>query len=182
MSEIEEKIHKMLVEDGFSPKKTAEIFADAIDIDEEKVLNYIKNEYPLTDQPGRRGLQYCLRCNPHLNGTLGKEGTEAVVRHRIPDRKDIEQVLIGTEPLCEECTKKLQGNPHVDLEPITDRGKELLEDDEEVVHECENPTWTKTSLVTENEGFDYVKCDKCGIKAKRYGMGNRFEIIGFDVK
>jgi hypothetical protein len=68
------------------------------------------------------------------------------------------------------------------LEPITEKGEELLEVDEGVVHECENPTWTKTSLVTENEGFDYVKCDECGIQAKRYGMGSRFEIIGFDVK
>jgi hypothetical protein len=181
MEELEEKIHEMLVEDGFSPQKVAEIFADNIDVDEEKVLNYIKGEYPLTDQPGRRGLQYCLRCNPHLNGSLGRDGTEAIAKHRIPDQEGIEQALTGVEPLCEQCTRNLQGNPHIDLEPITEKGEELLEDDEDVVHKCKEPDWYKLSLVTESGGFDWVECKGCGMQAKRYGP-NSIEVMGFDAK
>lgn len=45
---------------------------------------------------------------------------------------------------------------------------ELIEGQRYAVHEHQ---WDKTSLVTEAGGYDRMKCEKCGITGKRYGVG-----------
>lgn len=38
-------------------------------------------------------------------------------------------------------------------------------------HSIEKHDWRKTSLVTEAGGYDRMKCERCGITGKRYGLG-----------
>jgi len=33
--------------------------------------------------------------------------------------------------------------------------------------------------VTEDDGFDWIECEDCGIKAKRWGV-NRIEVVGHE--
>lgn len=184
--EFDELIADMVIEDGMSPNKFADLIADELDVQEQNVLEYLKEEYSLTNAPGRRGFKYCLRCNPYLNGSYGKDGTEAVAKQYIEDDPTIEQHLTGWEPLCYDCASKLKHNQYITLQPLPGHEDLDLFDDEEdeaetPTHECQDPTWTKLSLVTEAGMFDWVECEECGIQAKRYNP-NRIEVIGFDAR
>jgi hypothetical protein len=173
-------IEEWLIENAMSPESAASIISDSTSFSEEEVMEYIEAEFPLTSSPGRRGYKYCLRCNPHLNGMMGKDGTEAVAKHKIVDIRGMDQEITGWEGLCYDCASVIKDNPHVVLFPLEgNEDLDLFAEEEEVEHVCEDPEWRKTSLVTEKEGFDWVKCEKCGIKAKRHGM-NRYEIVGYD--
>ena len=183
--EFDEYIEQKLIEKSFSPERLAELVAEEADVSKEQVYDYIKDNFSLTDSPGRRSFDYCLQCNPYLNGSHGKDGTEAVAKHYIPEYDDTEQILTGWEGLCYECASQITHNSYVDLEPLP--GHEDLDifgddnEEESATHECQDPTWTKLSLVTEEGMFDWVECDECGIQAKRYNSNN-IDIIGFDAR
>lgn len=180
---MKEFIEEQLVEQKMEPQKLAELIATASDFSEEDVMKFIKHEFSITNGPGRRSFKYCLRCNPHLNGSYGEEGTEAVAKHKIPNEKGVEQGFTGWEGLCLDCARELESNPYVTLEPVS--GHEDLDiftdEEEEVVHECHDPSWFKLSMVTEDEGFDWVECEECGIQGKRHGFNN-VEVVGFDAR
>lgn len=184
--EFDELIEEILISDGMSPDSFAELIANELDVSEQTVIDYLKEEYSLTDAPGRRGFKYCLRCNPHLNGSYGKEGTEAVAKQHIEDDPDTEQHLTGWEPLCYDCASKLKPNPYITLEPLPgNEDLDLFDDEEDTsetpTHECQDPTWTKLSLVTEAGMFDWVECVECEIQAKRYNPNN-IEIVGYNAR
>ena len=132
---------------------------------------------------GRHGLQYCLLCNPFGNGTSGTDGTEAIGKYYLENIPGTDQHTTGWHAVCEPCAKMAE-NQGYEVLPLKDTEDHPFfegddEMDEEVTHDCENPSWTKESLVTEKEGFDWVKCDKCGLYAKRWGI-NRIEVISYD--
>jgi len=121
-------------------------------------------------------MQYCLICNPDGNGTSGEDGTEAIAKYYVENIQDKDQITTGWHALCEGCTEYLQGT--VDITPLDGHENHpLFSDDADVTHECDDPTWTKESLVTEDGGFDWVRCDNCNIWAKRYGM-NQIQLVG----
>lgn len=131
----------------------------------------------------RHGMQYCLLCNPHGNGTSGADGTEPIGKYYVEDIPGEEQVTTGWHGVCEPCAKMIRGQGYevIPLDGHEDHPFFAASDDqaEDVEHECEDPSWTKESLVTEADGFDWIVCDDCGIKAKRWGL-NRIEIVGYD--
>jgi hypothetical protein len=94
------------------PETVAEQLADHIDdytVDE--IMDHlIREKYSLTDGPGRRSMKYCLRCNPHLNGSDGQDGTEAVGIHVVPDIPDQDQFFTGREGVCERCAQDLMSH------------------------------------------------------------------------
>jgi len=180
---LEETVDKFLI-DGSAPERVAEMLAEKTNESKERILTYIKNNYTLTNSPGRRSFDYCLRCNPYLNGSHGEDGTEAVAKHHIPDQPDMEQVFTGWEGVCYDCAASMENNPEIDLQPLSGyEDLDIFQDgsEEEITHECEDPTWNKLSLVTEEGMFDWVECDECGIQAKRYNPYN-IDIIGFDAR
>lgn len=131
----------------------------------------------------RHGMQYCLLCNPFGNGTSGEEGTEAIGKYYVENQRGVDQHTTGWHGVCPSCARDMMNtgrnviplDGHEDHPVFADQGDE----EESVEHECEDPSWTKVSLVTEDEGFDWVECDECGIYAKRWGLGN-IEVIGHE--
>lgn len=133
---------------------------------------------------GPRGKDYCVLCNP---GGYGKQATQN------PDAEAIAEYYIdphthdsptGWQPICENCVPSIRNSKFGrSIRPLDGYEDHPLfqddEDDEQVVHECDDPTWTKQSLVTEDEGFDWVECDECGIYAKRWGLGS-IEVVGYE--
>lgn len=182
----EEVLDEYLVRKGFSPEKFAQMIASGRDITEPQIMELIRDNYSLTSDPGRRSFDYCLRCNPYLNGSHGKDGTEAVAKRKIPDERGVDQALTGWEGLCHDCASSIQSNPHVDLQPLPgcekmDIFQSNSDSEENVVHECTDPSWNKLSLVTEEGMFDWVECEECGIQAKRFGP-YKIEVVGFDAR
>jgi hypothetical protein len=129
----------------------------------------------------RHGMQYCLLCNPLGNGTEGEDGTEAIGKYYVEDIPGEDQHTTGWHGVCADCaeivapTNDVQPLPgHEDHPFFADGG----DGNGDVTHDCDDPTWTKHSLVTEDAGFDWVQCE-CSIWAKRWGV-NRIEIVGDD--
>lgn len=180
MSEVEEILHDYLVVEGWAPERFAETMADGSDLTVEGVMSLIRDKYTLTDDPGRRSMDYCLDCNPHLNGKHGRDGTEAIAKYKVPDIKGEDQFITGWQGLCEQCARSLKAGGY-DVVPLSGHeDHEMFQDTEDTPeHECEDPSWTKTSLVTEDGGFDWVECDDCGIQAKRHGLGE-IEVVGHE--
>lgn len=175
-----EYVEENLVEQGMSPSRLAELVTDQLDVTEEQVLRFISEKYTLTDSPGRRSFNYCLRCNPYLNGSHGKDGTEAVAKHYIQNEEGTEQALTGWEGLCYDCASTMVHNPYATLEPLDGHEDlDIFDTETETTHECTDPNWNKLSLVTESGGFDWVECNECGIQAKRHSI-NRIEVVGYD--
>lgn len=131
---------------------------------------------------GRHGLQYCLFCNPFGNGTSGDPGTEAIGKVYVEDEPGVEQHTTGWHGFCAECAEYFIPRAFSEWEPLPGHEDHPLfteNDDGEVrsiAHDCENPTWQKQSLVTEDGGHDIVRCEDCGIYAKRWL--ERIELIG----
>jgi len=73
--------------------------------------------------------------------------------------------------ICEDCVPFIQGQglEVIPLDGYEDHPLFTGNKDEDVEHECDDPSWSKTSLVTEDDGFDWIECEDCGIKAKRWG-------------
>lgn len=129
----------------------------------------------------RHGMKYCLLCNPHGNGTSGEEGTEAIGKYYVENIPGTDQHTTGWHGVCGPCARSVmrQGHEVTPLDGYEDHPVFADEEDEDVHHECEDPSWTKVSLVTEDAGFDWVECDECGIYAKRWGLG-RIEVVGYE--
>lgn len=175
--ELQSFIEESLVDDGFHPDVVAEIISDKVPVSEEDIAAFINETYSLTDSPGRRSFAYCLRCNPHLNGSHGRDGTEAVAKHTIQtDNENTEQTQ--WEGLCYECAQQLQ-QANSEVQPLPGNEDLDLFTDDTPTHECSDPSWEKLSLVTESDGFDWVECKTCGIQGKRYNMTS-VDVVGFD--
>lgn len=132
---------------------------------------------------GPRGTDYCVLCNP---GGYGKKATqdpdaEAIAEYRIPPETN--DPPTGWQPICDRCVPTIRGSQYGrsirPLDGYEDHPLFTDGEDDEVEHECEDPTWTKRSLVTEDGGFDWVRCDDCQIWAKRHGI-NRIEVVGHE--
>lgn len=184
--EFSEFVNKKLVTDGIPPETFVGIASSELDVSKESIDEFIREQYSLTNSPGRRSFDYCLRCNPHLNGSHGKDGTEAVAKHYIPDVTESEQFITGWEGLCRDCAEKMKENSNVDLKPLPGnedlplfKNETIQESSEEIVHECSDPEWEKLSLVTEPGGFDWMECKKCGIQGKKHTL-NSVEVVGYD--
>ena len=48
----------------------------------------------------------------------------------------------------------------------------LDDDQEDAARKITPHSWRKTSLVTQVGGFDWMVCEVCGIKGKRFGLGD----------
>lgn len=174
---LDEWFEEHLEESGMSPDEAARVISDVVEsASQEDALELIRDRYTLTRDPGRRSTEYCLFCNPHLNGKHGQDGTEAIAVYRVEDIPDKDQGLTGRHGVCERCLQNDQIRRGATPLPGYEDHEVFLEDNL-IEHKCENPSWTKTSLVTENEGFDWVECDECGQRAKRWGMGEEFELV-----
>lgn len=130
----------------------------------------------------RHGMQYCLLCNPFGNGTSGSEGTEAIGKYYVENIPGEDQHTTGWHGVCEMCAKMVmnQGYEVTPLDGYEDHPV-FADIEEDVEHECDDPSWTKASLVTESEGFDWVQCDDCGIYGKRWGLTtDTIEVVGYE--
>ena len=185
--EFRKYAERTLVKLSLQPEHFAELTAEEHDVTKKDVLEFVRKEFSLTESPGRRSFEYCLRCNPHLNGVDGKDGTEAIAKHYVPDKTGVEQYRTGWEGLCRDCVLTIKENDETTIKPLPgyedhDVMSDIMEEDKEVAHECPDPSWRKLSLVTENEMFDWVECEDCGIQAKRYGYAEDIEVIGYNAR
>jgi len=177
---LDKFLEDKLVREHWYPQRLAEFLSDEIEsVTEEDAFELIRDRYSLTEDPGRRSFDYCLRCNPYLNGSHGREGTEAIAKHKIETHPIAEQFITGWEGLCEDCARKFPFPER--LEPLPGHEDHDLFDtnSDEIEHTCVDFSWQKTSLVTEDGGYDWVECEECGIQAKRHGLNN-IEVIGYE--
>lgn len=132
---------------------------------------------------GPRGKDYCVLCNP---GGYGKKATED------PDAEAIAEYYIdpmfndpptGWQPICDYCVPVIRGSEYGrSLRPLDGYEDHPVfndDDEDDAVHDCEDPSWRKVSLVTEDGGFDWMECEECGIYAKRWGLGS-IEVVGYE--
>lgn len=165
---VEEAIAAVFHYDGIETEK----YIDAKDV--------VKEILPTTDGRGRRSMDYCLVCNPEWNGSYGKEGTEAIAKHKVKNYPGEDQFFTGWQGLCEKCARSFK-NTNKKIQPLPGFEEHGLFDDSNEwngVHDCENPTWEKFSLVTEDGGFDWVQCKECGLWGERWGT--EVKEIGFE--
>lgn len=131
----------------------------------------------------RHGMQYCLLCNPFGNGTSGEDGTEAIGKYHVENQRGVDQHTTGWHGLCPPCARSMMRAGHNVIPLDGHENHPVFSDsegeDETVEHDCDNPSWTKHSLVTEDGGFDWVRCDECDIWAKRHGIGS-IEVVGYE--
>lgn len=136
----------------------------------------------MVKRKGPRGKDYCVLCNP---GGYGKKATED------PNAEAIAEYYLGGnepptgwQPICEWCVPLVRrqgfGSSLRPLDGYEDHPV-FSDSEESIEHDCENPSWTKVSLVTESEGFDWVECDDCGIYGKRWGLTkDTIEVVGYE--
>lgn len=127
----------------------------------------------------RHGMQYCLFCNPFGNGTTGDPGTEAIGKVYVENEPGVDQHTTGWHGFCADCAQRFIPNHFPDPQPLDGHEHHSLfqQGEDTPSHDCEDPTWTKLSLVTETGGYDVIRCDECGIYAKRWLED--IEFIGF---
>lgn len=177
-----ERVEELARSEG--PEHVVKVVYAALDLDSISTAREVVGQIlPTTDSRGRHSMKYCLECNPLWNGSYGEDGTEAIGRFYVENREGVDQFLTGWMGLCEDCVQTFLARGR-DVEPL--EGHEdnpLFETDEEndVVHECDSPDWSKHSLVTESGGFDWVQCEHCGIWGKRHGTAkSSIEVIGYE--
>lgn len=163
-----------------SPQKAKQVIYASLDLggldEAEEVL---RNTLPTTEGRGRHSMDYCLDCNPYWNGSYGEEGTEAIARFYVEDEPDLNQWLTGWMGLCEiHAEAYSQRDNHIEpLEGHEDNA--LFKDGEIDTGDCAEHDWQKHSMVTESGGFDWMKCEECGVWGKRYNP-QTVEVVGYE--
>lgn len=182
MSDVNENMKEAIrsVADDHGPEEATKAVYSELDVETIAEANEVVREaLPTTDGRGRHSMDYCLRCNPEWNGKYGDEGTEAIAKYKVPNIRGEDQWSTGWHGVCESCAHVVDRQGYT-LHPLPGyEDHELFAEEEPIQHDCEDPSWTKVSMVTEAGGFDWVECDDCGIYAKRHGM-NQIEVIGFE--
>jgi hypothetical protein len=120
-------------------------------------------------------MKFCMLCNPWGNGTRGDEGTEAVAKYYLPPH--LSQNGSGWIPVCAGCTHVVREFEIVPLDHAKDHPcwAKQREDAERETAMRSGPydhDWRKDNLVTQPDGGDFWKCEKCGLRVKFFmGQG-----------
>lgn len=110
----------------------------------------------------RRGMKFCLICNPFDNGMDGDEGTEAVARYYLPKKGEPgysrEQGNRGWVPCCKRCAELMVSQFEVQY-------FSGYSSQDDIIDIYEGPfehDWHKVNLMTREDGTDLWRCNKCG--------------------
>lgn len=129
----------------------------------------------------RRGMKFCLVCNPFENGMSGDEGTEAVAKYYLPKKREPgysrRQANTGWIPCC-RCCAELMGS-QFEVQYFKTSSRDDITDIYEGPFEHE---WHKVNLMTREDGTDLWKCDKCGGEFIRRSVFDSYPIKGCNVE
>jgi len=131
----------------------------------------------------RRGMKFCIICNPFDNGMDGDEGTEAVAKYYLPypgeEGYSEEQLNHGWIPCCRECVNLCSTNYVVEY---LSGKKAILEPIIDIYSGPFGHDWHKVNLMTREDGTDLWKCAKCDGEFIKKTLYDTYPTSGCKVK